>query len=99
LEVRKGPYFADIGDFANAGDLHLSLRDSVPKNVVSITVGGFGYDRFLALGSTKLGDGSLLYAGEFNTDSCALLTKSRSRFTSRRIMRLVIAWVENEWCR
>jgi hypothetical protein len=61
------PYFADIGDFANAGDLHLSLRDSVAKNIVSTTVSSFGYDRFLALGSTKLGDGSLLYAGEFNT--------------------------------
>ena len=31
LEVRKGPYFADVGDFANAGDLHLFLRDSVPR--------------------------------------------------------------------
>jgi opacity protein-like surface antigen len=67
LEVRKGPYFADIGDFANAGDLHISLRDSVAKNIVSTTVGSFGYDRLLALGSTKLGDGSLLYAGELNT--------------------------------
>jgi opacity protein-like surface antigen/outer membrane receptor protein involved in Fe transport len=67
MEVRKGPYFADVGDFANAGDLHLSLRDSVEKNIVSTTVGGFGYDRFLALGSTKLEEGSLLYAGEYNT--------------------------------
>jgi opacity protein-like surface antigen/outer membrane receptor protein involved in Fe transport len=67
LEVRKGPYFADIGDFANAGDLHLSLRDSVEKNLVSMTVGSFGYDRVLALGSTRLGEGTLLYAGEFNT--------------------------------
>ena len=35
LEVRKGPYFADVGDFANAGDLHLSLRDSVHRTSVS----------------------------------------------------------------
>ncbi len=67
LEVRKGPYFADVGDFANAGDLHLSLRDSVDQNIQSITLGNFGYDRFLSLGSTKLGGGNLLYAGEFNT--------------------------------
>jgi outer membrane cobalamin receptor len=67
LEVRKGPYFADVGDFANAGDLHISLRDRVDQNIVSATVGSFGYDRFLSLGSTKLGDGWLLYAGEFNT--------------------------------
>jgi opacity protein-like surface antigen len=67
LEVRKGPYFADIGDFANAGDLHLSLRDSFPQNIQSVTVGSFGYDRFLSLGSTNLGGGSLLYASVFNT--------------------------------
>jgi opacity protein-like surface antigen/outer membrane receptor protein involved in Fe transport len=67
LEVRKGPYFADVGDFASAGDLHVSLRDSVPQNIESMTIGSFGYDRFLTLGSTKAGDGSLLYAGEFNT--------------------------------
>ena len=66
LEVRKGPYFADVGDFASAGDLHVSLRDSVPQNIESMTVGSFGYDRFLALGSTKAGGGSLLYAGEFD---------------------------------
>jgi hypothetical protein len=52
---------------ANAGDLHISLRDRVDQNIVSMTVGSFGYDRFLSLGSTKLGDGWLLYAGEFNT--------------------------------
>jgi hypothetical protein len=34
---------------------------------VSATVGSFGYDRFLTLGSTALGGGSLLYAGEFKT--------------------------------
>ena len=66
LEVRKGPYFADVGDFASAGDLHVSLRDSVPQNIESMTVGSFGYDRFLTLGSTKAGGDSLLYAGEFD---------------------------------
>ena len=45
-----------------------SLRDSVDhKHRQSVTVGSFGYDRFLTLGSTKLGGGSLLYAGEFKT--------------------------------
>ena len=44
MEIRKGPYFADVGDFANAGDLHIGLRDSVDKNIESVTVGSFGYD-------------------------------------------------------
>ena len=67
LEVRKGPYWADVGDFDNAGALNISLRDSIDRNIQSVTVGSFGYERFLSLGSTKLGGGSLLYGGEFNT--------------------------------
>ena len=67
LEVRKGPYWADVGDFENAGNLHISVRDSVDQNIQSFTGGSFGYGRFLNLGSTKVGDGTLLYAGEFNT--------------------------------
>jgi outer membrane receptor protein involved in Fe transport/opacity protein-like surface antigen len=67
MDIRKGPYFADVGDFANAGTLSINLRDSVPQNIESVTIGSFGYDRYLALGSTKLGGGSLLYAGELNT--------------------------------
>jgi len=66
LEVRKGPYWADVGDFENAGNLHISVRDSVDHNIEQVTVGSFGYERFLTLGSTKLGDGTLLYAGDFN---------------------------------
>ena len=67
LDLRKGPYWADVGDFENAGNLHISVRDAVEQNIQSVTVGSFGYDRFLSLGSTKLGGGNLLYAGEFDT--------------------------------
>lgn len=66
LDVRKGPYFADVGDFANAGAAFLNLRDSVDKNIVSVTAGSFDYQRYFAMGSTKLGGGALLYAGEAN---------------------------------
>ena len=69
LEVRKGPYYADVGDFDNAGALNISLRDSIGQNIQSVTAGSFGYTRSLSYGSTKLGDGSLLYAGEFNTEN------------------------------
>ena len=67
LAIRKGPYWADVGDFENAGNLHISVLDTVPQNIESVTVGSFGYERYLALGSTKAGSGNLLYAGEFNT--------------------------------
>jgi opacity protein-like surface antigen len=65
LDIRKGPYWADVGDFENAGNLHINLRDSIEQNIESVTVGSFGYQRYLTLGSTKAGGGTLLYAGEF----------------------------------
>ena len=69
LEVRKGPYWADVGDFDNAGALNISLRDSIGQNIQSVTAGSFGYTRLLSYGSTNVGGGSLLYAGEFNTEN------------------------------
>ena len=67
LEVRKGPYWADVGDFENAGNLHISVRDGIDQNIQSATGGSFGYARYLSLGSNKVADGTLLYAGEFTT--------------------------------
>ena len=69
LEVRKGPYWADVGDFDNAGALNISLRDSIGQNIQSVTAGSFGYTRLLSYGSVKAGGGSLLYAGEFNIEN------------------------------
>jgi opacity protein-like surface antigen/outer membrane receptor protein involved in Fe transport len=65
LDIRKGPYWADVGDFENAGNLHINVRDSVDQNIESVTIGSFGYERYLTLGSVKTGAGTLLYAGEF----------------------------------
>ena len=67
LDIRKGPYFADVGDFATAGSLFLNLRDAVDKAIVSETYGSFDYERLFGLGSSKLGGGNLLYAAEVNT--------------------------------
>jgi outer membrane receptor protein involved in Fe transport len=67
LNIRKGPYFADVGDFATAGSLFINLRDSVDKTVAEATVGSFDYLRYFGMGATKLGGGTLLYAGEVNT--------------------------------
>ncbi len=64
LDIRKGPYFADEGDFASAGNLHISLIDLTDKSVAQVTAGSFGYKRFFGMGSTRVGDGTLLVAGE-----------------------------------
>ena len=45
LDIRKGPYFADVGDFATAGSLFINLRDSIDKNIVEATTGSFDYEQ------------------------------------------------------
>jgi len=67
LDVRKGPYFADEGDFGSAGNLHIGLIDRTDKSIAQVTVGSFGYRRLFGMGSTKVGEGTLLVAGEAGT--------------------------------
>jgi hypothetical protein len=62
--VRKGPYWADEGDFSSAGAVHISYADRLEKNLVSATAGSFGYWRGLAAGSIQAGAGTLTGAGE-----------------------------------
>ena len=42
LDVRKGPYFADEGDFSSVGALHINLLNTLEKNIAQVTVGSFG---------------------------------------------------------
>jgi outer membrane receptor protein involved in Fe transport len=67
VHVRKGPYFADEGDFASAGAVHVSLLDTIGKSMALASVGSFGYRRGLGIASAKAGNGHLLIAGEANT--------------------------------
>lgn len=67
LDIRKGPYFADEGDFASVGNLHIGLLDRTERNTASVTIGSFGYRRLFGMGSSKVGDGTLLVAGEGGT--------------------------------
>jgi outer membrane receptor protein involved in Fe transport len=65
--IRKGPYFADEGDFSSVGAVHVGLLDSVAKTMASITAGSFGYRRGFGVTSAKLGEGTLLVAAEAQT--------------------------------
>lgn len=66
IDVRKGPYFADEDDFASVGSVHIGLIDRT-KGLAQVTAGSFGYRRLLGMDSAKVGDGSLLVAGELGT--------------------------------
>ena len=62
--VRKGPYYADVGDFSSAGSVEIDYLNKLPKNIAEMTFGSFGYHRGLAAGSTAVGAGTLLTAIE-----------------------------------
>jgi hypothetical protein len=64
LIVRKGPYWAQEGDFSAAGALHLSYADRLEKDLLAATGGSFGYWRGLAAGTVPVGNGFLTGAGE-----------------------------------
>lgn len=67
VTVRKGPYFADQGDFASAGAVGIDYVNKLPNNIAELSFGSFGYQRALAAGSTAVGEGTLLAAFEANT--------------------------------
>ena len=58
IDYRKGPYFADEGDFSSAGAAHIHYRDSLDAGIAALTTGSYGYRRALFAGSTTLGDGT-----------------------------------------
>ena len=39
INVRKGPYFADQGDFASAGAIAIDYVNRLPKNIAELTFG------------------------------------------------------------
>lgn len=67
VNIRKGPYFADEGDFSSVGAVHIGLLDSVARTMAQVTAGSFGHRRGFGVTSHELGEGTLLVAGEAQT--------------------------------
>jgi outer membrane receptor protein involved in Fe transport len=59
----KGTYYADEGDFASVGSVHVSYLDTIADQV-SVTAGTFDFQRVLAAASAPLAGGTLLGAVE-----------------------------------
>lgn len=64
LQYKKGPYYADEGDFSAAGALQLQFSNRLEKGLVDVGAGPYGYRRLLLADSPKVGNGNLLYALE-----------------------------------
>jgi outer membrane receptor protein involved in Fe transport len=63
LHFKKGPYYADEGDFATAGAVRMDLLNEVPSSA-TLGFGEDGYRRGLLMGTAALGRGTLLGAGD-----------------------------------
>ncbi len=69
IQYEKGPYFAQEGDFASAGAVHVAYLHALDRPLAKVELGDDGYRRLLAAGSAKLGGGDLLGAFEaFHND-------------------------------
>ncbi len=54
IEYRKGPYFAEDGDFASAGSARIQYVDTLAHGLLDLTAGGEDYRRLVLAGSTPL---------------------------------------------
>jgi len=66
IDYKKGPYFAEEGDFASAGSAHMHLMNHLPTGIANVTFGTYGYQRAVLANSYSLLDGNLLYGLEIN---------------------------------
>ncbi len=70
VRFRKGPYYADEGDFSSAGAAHVDYVRKLDGSLASLTAGSGRHGRALLAGSPLLGNdrnaGSLLYALEWS---------------------------------
>ncbi|MGA2396084.1 MAG: TonB-dependent receptor plug domain-containing protein [Candidatus Lustribacter sp.] len=72
VTYKKGPYYADEGDFSTAGSYDLFYRNTIDPTL-SLGAGDYGYDRIFLAASPQAGAGNLLYALELYHDNGTLL--------------------------
>ena len=64
LVYKKGPYYAEEGDFSSAGSGRIALTDELKNNTLTATLGPDNYQRLLQTGQLQLQQGRLLGAVE-----------------------------------
>lgn len=65
IDFRKGPYYADLGDFSMAGASFIHTINEVESPFISIEAGEDGWRRYVGGMSQELNDGTLSIVGEF----------------------------------
>ncbi len=60
VQFRKGPYYAENGDFSSAGSANINYFNVLDRPMVTLRAGSFNYRRLLGAASPKVGAGNLL---------------------------------------
>ncbi len=66
IQFRKGPYYAEDGDFSAAGSANVTYVNALDAPIVRVSAGGEGWGRVFAAASPRIGGGHLLVALEVN---------------------------------
>lgn len=66
IQFKKGPYFADEGDFSAAGASNINYFNRLDQPLVSVSAGNNGWGRMLGAASPMFKGGHLLAAIEVN---------------------------------
>lgn len=69
VQFRKGPYYAENGDFSSAGSANINYFNVLERPIVSVTGGSYDYWRFFGAASPPVGAGNLLAAFEWERDN------------------------------
>jgi hypothetical protein len=68
VQFKKGPYFADEGDFSAAGAANINYLNHLERPVVRVGAGNDGWGRLVGAASPRVGGGYLLAALELQHD-------------------------------
>jgi outer membrane receptor protein involved in Fe transport len=82
VRFRKGPYYADDGDFSSVGSIRFRTVRSLISPLGVVQVGQYGYARALGATSFKLGNNNLLVAAEQVRDAGPWLVNQNLRKTN-----------------
>ena len=66
VQFKKGPYYAEEGDFSAAGAVNVNYVNFLDRPIVEVSGGGQGWGRALAAASPRVGRGRMLAALELN---------------------------------
>jgi hypothetical protein len=82
INYKKGPYYAEEGDFSSAGSAHIHLANQLQQGTASLTVGENSNQRGVVAGSTAVGAGTWLYGLELAHNNGPWVNPENSRKAS-----------------